>query len=406
MDEQAPTSNGQPTAAAPAQVPAEAPTSRPAFSITIAPHTIWYAAGAVIVLAVLWLLVTKALAALLIFFVAIIIGEAARPIVLQLEKRRVPRPLGVLLVLLIVAAVLALLFWILLAPLVAEVGALSANAPTYTTKLQEWISGWTSALQANKLFGGFFSNIASQVFNSLQGMIPSLISVPFTLLSGAFGALLSLVVTVTLTVFWLSSSARLKPFLIGLFPERLQPRVDDIFADMGRSLGGYVRGVLIAMLLIGVFTGAGLGILGVPYALLLGVLAGLTEAIPYLGPWLSGAISVIVALVTVDPLKALEVAVLFLLVQQLEGNLVQPLVMSRSVHLDPLLVLIAILIGSELLGLMGAVLAVPFAALLQSVVTHAIAPAIRAAAGRDEPPPAGGIAEKKQTEAVEAPTSA
>jgi predicted PurR-regulated permease PerM len=406
MDEPTPAPNRQPTAAAPADAPADAHASKPAFSITIAPHTIWYAAGAVIVLAVLWLLVTKALAALLIFFVAIIIGEAARPIVLQLEKRRVPRPLGVLLVLLVVTAVLALLIWILLAPLVAEVGALSANAPTYTTKLQEWISGWTSALQANKLFGGFFSNIASQVFNSLQGMIPSLISVPFTLLTGAFGALLSLVVTVTLTVFWLSSSARLKPFLVGLFPERLQPRVDDIFADMGRSLGGYVRGVLIAMLLIGVFTGAGLGVLGVPYALLLGVLAGLTEAIPYLGPWLSGAVSVIVALVTVDPLKALEVAVLFLLVQQLEGNLVQPLVMSRSVHLDPLLVLIAILVGSELLGLMGAVLAVPFVALLQSVVTHAIAPAIRAAARRDEPPPASGVAEKKPPAAVEASTSA
>ncbi|HEX2347215.1 MAG TPA: AI-2E family transporter [Ktedonobacterales bacterium] len=406
MDEPTPAPNRQPTAAAPADAPADAHASRPAFSITIAPHTIWYAAGAVIVLVVLWLLVTKALAALLIFFVAIIIGEAARPIVLQLEKRRVPRPLGVLLVLLVVTAVLALLIWILLAPLVAEVGALSANAPTYTTKLQEWISGWTSALQANKLFGGFFSNIASQVFNSLQGMIPSLISVPFTLLTGAFGALLSLVVTVTLTVFWLSSSARLKPFLVGLFPERLQPRVDDIFADMGRSLGGYVRGVLIAMLLIGVFTGAGLGVLGVPYALLLGVLAGLTEAIPYLGPWLSGAVSVIVALVTVDPLKALEVAVLFLLVQQLEGNLVQPLVMSRSVHLDPLLVLIAILVGSELLGLMGAVLAVPFVALLQSVVTHAIAPAIRAAARRDEPPPASGVAEKKPPAAVEASTSA
>ena len=350
MDEPTPAPNRQPTAAVPTDAPADAHASRPAFSIAIAPHTIWYAAGAVIVLAVLWLLVTKALAALLIFFVAIIIGEAARPIVLQLEKRRVPRPLGVLLVLLVVTAVLALLIWILLAPLVAEVGALSANAPTYTTKLQEWISGWTSALQANKLFGGFFSNIASQVFNSLQGMIPSLISVPFTLLTGAFGALLSLVVTVTLTVFWLSSSARLKPFLVGLFPERLQPRVDDIFADMGRSLGGYVRGVLIAMLLIGVFTGAGLGVLGVPYALLLGVLAGLTEAIPYLGPWLSGAVSVIVALVTVDPLKALEVAVLFLLVQQLEGNLVQPLVMSRSVHLDPLLVLIAILVAASCWG--------------------------------------------------------
>ncbi|HEY7850821.1 MAG TPA: AI-2E family transporter [Ktedonobacterales bacterium] len=362
----------------------ERPT-RSGLSITIAPHTIWYAAGVVIALAVLWLLVTKALVALLIFFIAVILGEAARPVVLRLERRRVPRPLGVLLVLLIAAAILGVLIWIMITPLATEVGALSSNAPAYTERLQSWISTWSAALHANRQLGQFIDSISSQVFSSLQGLIPSLVSVPFTLLSGAFGALLSVVVTLTITVFWLSSSARLKTFLLSLFPERLQPNVDAIFADMGHSLGGYVRGVLIAMVLIGVFTGLGLGVLGVPYALLLGVLAGLTECIPYLGPWLSGAVSVVVALVTVDPLKALEVVVLFLLIQQLEGNLVQPLVMSRSVHLDPLLVLVAILVGSELLGLFGAVLAVPFAALLQSLVTHAFAPVIRRVAGRDEP---------------------
>jgi predicted PurR-regulated permease PerM len=383
---------------------AERPT-RPGFSITIAPHTIWYAAGAVVMLAILWLLVTKALVALLIFFVAIIIGEAARPIVLQLERRRVPRPLGIVLVLLVAAAVFGGLIWIMLTPLIAEVGALADNAPTYTHRLQDLVSTWSAALHTNAQLGSFLDSIAGQAFSSLQGLVPSLISVPFTLLSGALGALLSLVITLTITVFWLSSSAKLKTFLLGLFPERLQPNVDVIFADMGRSLGGYVRGVLIAMLLIGVFTGLGLGVLGVPYALLLGVLAGLTECIPYIGPWLSGTVSVVVALVTVDPLKALEVVVLFLLVQQLEGNLVQPLVMSRSVHLDPLLVLIAILIGSELLGLFGAVLAVPFAALVQSLVTYAIAPMIRRASGRDEPPPTKAVAKPAPAEA-QAPTPA
>lgn len=391
----------------PEQQPSEAPTvvaerpSRPGFSITIAPHTIWYTLGAVLVLAVLWLLVTKAMAALLIIFVAIIIGEAARPIVLRLERWRIPRPLGVLLVLLAVVAVLGVLIWIMLTPLVAEVGALSANAPLYTRRLQAWIASSSSTLHANPQIGPFLDSIAGQIFSSLQGIAPSLISVPLTLLSGAFGALISLVVTLTMTIFWLSSSARLRDFLLSLFPTSMQPRVDGIFADMGRSLGGYVRGVLIAMLLIGIFTGLGLGVLGVPYALLLGVLAGLTECIPYVGPWLSGTVAVVVALVTVDPLKAGEVIILFLLVQQLEGNLVQPLVMSRSVHLDPLLVLVAILVGSELLGLFGAVLAVPFVALLQSLVTHALAPAIRHAVGRDEPPAARTPVETH----VESPTT-
>ncbi len=366
------------------EAPPATPAARAAVSITIAPRTIWYAAAAVILLAILWLLITQALAALLIFFIAIILGEAARPIVLRLERRGAPRAVGVLLVLLAGAIILAFLMWILLTPLVAEIGTLSANAPAYTQRLQSWLASSSATLHTNRQIGAFVDNIASQFFASLQGLAPSLIRVPFTVLSGAFGGLLSLVGTLTTTVFWISSSSKLGQFILSLFPERNQTTVDEIFADMGRSLGGYVRGVLIAMLLIGVFTGLGLGILGVPYALLLGVLAGLTECIPYLGPWLSGSVAAVVALVTVDPLKGLEVILLFLLVQQLEGNLVQPMVMSRSVHLDPLLVLIAILVGSELMGLMGAVLAVPFAALLQSLVTYALAPAIRRAAGVNE----------------------
>lgn len=373
---------------------------RAGISITIAPRTIWYAAAAVVALAVVWLLVTQALVALLIFFVAVIIGEAARPIVQGLARRRVPRVLGVLLVLLVAAIILGLLIWLLVTPLVAEFGTLSANAPTYTRRLQAWFAASVATLHSNPQIGSFIDSIAQQFFSSLQSIAPSLIRVPFTLLTGAFGGLLSIVVTLTMTVFWLTSSEKLKRFTLSLFPERLQPNLDTIFADMGQSLGGYVRGVLIAMLLIGIFTALGLGILGVPYALLLGVLAGLTECIPYIGPWLSGAVAVVVALVTVDPLKAFEVVLLFLVVQQVEGNLIQPLVMSRSVHLDPLLVLVAILIGSELMGLMGAVLAVPFVALLQSLVTHAIAPAIRRASGRgDSPPPPDTASDTQPVEA-------
>src|SRR5487761_2562812 len=102
------------------EAPPATPAARAAVSITIAPRTIWYAAAAVILLAILWLLITQALAALLIFFIAIILGEAARPIVLRLERRGAPRAVGVLLVLLAGAIILAFLMWILLTPLVAE----------------------------------------------------------------------------------------------------------------------------------------------------------------------------------------------------------------------------------------------------------------------------------------------
>jgi predicted PurR-regulated permease PerM len=143
------------------------------------------------------------------------------------------------------------------------------------------------------------------------------------------------------------------------------------------------------MLLIGALTGLGLGLLGVPHALLLGIVAGLLELIPYLGPWISGAVSVLVALVAVDPFKALQVIILFIIIQEIEGNLVQPLVMSWAVHIDPLLVLIAIVVGAEALGLVGAVIAVPVAGMAQVVTQRLIAPAIRRATTAEEPSLAG-----------------
>ena len=156
-----------------------------------------------------------------------------------------------------------------------------------------------------------------------------------------------------------------------------------MLTGVSRAFSGYVYGTLVRMSVIGTLSGIGLAILQVPYALLLGALAALTELIPYIGPWISGSISVMLALVAVGPAKALEVAILFLLVFELEGNVVQPLVLSHTVHVDPLLVIVAVLVGISLLGIIGAVLAVPLAAGAQVVVVQVLAPAIRRSGSGD-----------------------
>jgi predicted PurR-regulated permease PerM len=183
-----------------------------------------------------------------------------------------------------------------------------------------------------------------------------------------------------MSLFWLGSSARFKSFFVGLFPLDKRPLVSVVTAKMSQSLGGWVLGTLIAMFLIGSLTAIGLLLVGVPYALLLGILAGITELVPYLGPWISGAVAVVVTLVTTgDPLTVVWVIIVFLIIQEVEGNVIEPLVMHRAVKLDPWLVLVAILVGGELLGLIGVILAVPVAALLQVVALEVVAPAIRMA---------------------------
>jgi predicted PurR-regulated permease PerM len=330
------------------------------------------------------LTLTRALGALLLIFLAITLAEAARPLVMRLERLRVPRPVGALLIYVVIAVLLVGFGWLLFTPLVAQINEFIGHLPEYLAQAQQWANDAQQALQANDPLRALINALASQLATSLQAALPALLQFPLTLVSGVFGALLSLVIVITMSIFWLMSAGKLRDFALSLAPEHARAGGALLFHDLGRTLGGWVRGTLVAMLLIGLLTALGLALLGVPYALLLGILAGLLELIPYLGPWISGAIAVVVTLLTVDPLKALQVIVLFIIVQEVEGNLIQPLVMSWAVHVDPLLVLIAITIGAEALGLVGAVIAVPVAGMAQVITQRMIAPAIRRATGESE----------------------
>jgi predicted PurR-regulated permease PerM len=335
------------------------------------------------------LVVARAFDAVLLVFFAIILAEAIRPLVMRLERRRVPRPVGALLIYLLVAALLALIGWLLFTPLATQLNELISHLPEYLAQAQQWANDARQALAANDPLTALIDGLAAQLTVSLQAALPSLLRFPLTLLSGAFGILLSVVIVITMSIFWLMSAGKLRDFALSLAPEQARAGGGALFTELGQTLGGWVRGTLVAMLLIGSLTWLGMALLGVPYALLLGILAGLTELIPYLGPWISGTVAVIVALVAVDPAKALQVVVVFVLIQEIESNLVEPLVMSWAVHIDALLVLIAIIIGFEALGVIGAIIAVPVAGMLQVITQRLVAPAIRRAmtATGAAPPP-------------------
>ncbi len=118
-------------------------------------------------------------------------------------------------------------------------------------------------------------------------------------------------------------------------------------------------------------------LLGIPYAVLLAIVAGMTEIIPYFGPWISGGIAAIVALIAVSPIAALEVVAAYIIIQEVEGHVLIPFVMMRSVKLNPLAVVVAVLLGSELLGIIGGILAVPAAAVIEVVFMGAVVPMVR-----------------------------
>jgi predicted PurR-regulated permease PerM len=312
-----------------------------------------------------------------LLLLAIILGEAIRPLVLRLERYRVPPPVAVLLIYLLGLSAVIIVLYFLLSPLIAQLSSLAGHLPDYQRALQGEVTQLQQRLKAQGAVGQWIQNVAAALATALQQSVPALLAIPFNVLKGILGLIIDLVIVLTMTLFWLLSSQTLKVFVVGLLPPAEQERWSAIIGEVSLAFGGYVRGTLISMIIIGTITGVGLALLGVPYALLLGVLAALTELLPYLGPWISGTVSVIMALIVIGPLKAVEVVILFILIQELEGNLVQPMVMSKSVHIDPLLVIVAVLVGISLLGIVGAVLAVPVAAGVQVLVVRVLAPLIR-----------------------------
>ncbi len=357
----------------------------PKVIVSITARSIWVTAAIAVGIFLLFIVMMKALPALLLLFIAIILAEGIRPLVDGLERFRIPRAIGALLVFLVAAVLLVSLGWLLVQPLIDQGVALSNNIPSYITQLQALATSLQQTAGANPDIARFITSAEDQAAAEAGNIARSALTIPLS----ALGVVFSVFVVLTMAILWLTSIGSLRPFLLGLLPEAGQQRASSMFDELSRNLGGYARGVVINMFIIGGLTGVGLALLGVPYSLLLGVLAGLFEVIPFLGPWISGAVAVLVAIATGGPggpLKGLEVFLLFQVVQQLEGNTVVPLVIGRAVKLNPLTVILAILIGDNLLGVAGAVLAVPAAVIIQVSVRRLLAPLARNAANPPEEP--------------------
>ena len=358
----------------------ETTTSRRYLTIAIEPRTLWLATAIILGVLAFAFVFTHALGVFIVVFIAIIFAEGIRPLVERLQAWRVPRPLAVLLIYLAIVAVLGILAYILVQPLVTQLAAFANALPTYASEAQQVLTHIQQLASGNPQIQQAVSLLEGQLGSIVSNALPLLLHLPFAIGDLIFNVLLILLIA----FLWLTSIGQLRPFALGLLPASARPVAQAMIDESSRKLGGYLRGVLVNMAVIGTLSGLGLWLLGVPYAVLLGVLAGLTELIPFLGPWISGAAAVLVAALAVDPLKAGEVVLLFMVLQQIEGNTLVPIVMNRTVELNPLLIVIAVLIGGALFGLAGSVLAVPLAALFEVAVVHVLAPTARHASARVE----------------------
>ena len=175
------------------------------------------------------------------------------------------------------------------------------------------------------------------------------------------GAIVSLVTVLTVVYFWLTEHARLQRYVLAFVPRHRRTRARDIWNQAETRLGMWVRGQLILMAATGLAIAIAYGLLGVPAALLLGLIAALAAAVPIVGPLL-GAIPAVIVAATVSPELALAVAGVTLVLQFIQGNVLVPIVMRNTVGISPFLVILSVLVGATVGGFVGALFAVPIAA--------------------------------------------
>lgn len=310
---------------------------------------------------------------LLVILLAVVFAEGIRPLVRALEARRIPMPLGIVIVYVAILGAMAGLALLLVQPIVNEAQSLVSNFPTYQRQLLDLFNHLEQQFH-------FSANIQSYVSGALGTAQQVLVTVGTTILALIVNFILILVVG----FMWLVTSDRLKRFVVDLFPPRRQALATEVIGEIGFRTGGFVRAVLINGLAVGIATAVASFFLGLPSPILLGVFSGLIAIIPVVGA-VVGVVPPTLIAFTISPFYPIVVLAVMLVIQLADANTVVPLVMNRVVALPALVVVLALLIGGALAGVVGALLAVPVAAALQVLVVRVLVPVIHAAQGRPDP---------------------
>jgi predicted PurR-regulated permease PerM len=256
---------------------------------------------------------------------------------------------------------------------IAQISTLITSLPDYAQQAQSIQPQLEAVLAPLGVPPGWLDSIEQQAVGEIQTAATLVARDIIPRLAEFFGTVVDLVLVLILSVYLCSNGARIADWLkTQARSGRERARADVLVAIVNRVVGGYVRGVLTLAALIGVMVGVGLAILGVPYAVLLGVLAFFMEFVPVLGVFISGAAALLIAIVDFrEPVRPSIVLVYFVFVHIIEGDVVGPRIMGKAVGIHPATGLIALVAGTEVFGIWGALFAAPLAGLLQSILIAA-----------------------------------
>ncbi len=297
-----------------------------------------------------------------IFVAALLLASLIDPLAHWLAARKIPRGLAVLIVYSMLA-VLASVIVVLVVPAVTQQGGqLVQNLSSYYLDASESIG----QVRQFSVDVGLSDNIAASLEAAAQGLAETFGSL-FSTVKGVLGGLAATLIVLVLAFYMVVEEDKVGKYFKSLVPFEYQPYVSHIINKIELKLGQWLRGQIILGLVVGVMVYAGLLVLGVPYALLLALIAGLLEVVPYVGPVLSVVPAAIIAF-AVSPVLGFAVLVLYFVIQQLENNILVPKIMQKVTGINPIISILALLVGIKVGGLVGAILAIPLAMIIMVVM--------------------------------------
>ena len=291
----------------------------------------------------------------LLLFISVIIAASIDPAVDWMEKKKIPRAVGALIIYIILFSIIALSISFLIPPLKDQIQEFSQNSAQYLGAGQDEFDLSGSLLQTSninaavgKIIGGFGAGLNDFSENILSKT------------AGFFSGLISVVVVFSLAFYMVLKEDGIKKFIVSIMPQKKKEYAANLTNRIENKIGHWMVGQLFLMIIIFALDFVGLSLVGIPYALVLALFAGVLEIVPYVGPIVSAVPGVVLGFL-ISPTVGILALLVYTIAQQFEGHVIVPLVMKKAVGLNPVATIAAILIGFKLAGVLGAIIAVPAA---------------------------------------------
>jgi predicted PurR-regulated permease PerM len=300
--------------------------------------------------------------------IAVAVVYLLNPLVSALERRGVPRVAGAGIVYVLFLCIVALVVSLLVPVVARQVAQVVDHFPDYLADAQATIRRVAARFGQEPNFRLDAEQVrewlsAGENRQTVTRYLTGLRSVTSSLISG----LIIFVLGPVMAFYLLVDLPRLNRGAMALVPPSRREEIRGLMDRIGQAVGGFFRGQLLVALFVGVASSIGLWIIGLPFWLLVGMVAGVFNLVPLVGPFIGGGLAVIIALVSGEPIKAVWAALVLLAVQQIDNHLISPNVMGRTVQLHPVVVMLALLVGASFAGLFGMLVIVPLVAVAKIV---------------------------------------